>query len=156
MVLLLGQLLYPSVYGGRIPAVFGGRTVAIRRGMSDYRQAGAGGIIFMGLLQSLTFPMSYEQRKILYRGLYSAIVAKVEVDKKAKEDKHIGTLIGATKLLIDQAGTDYKAYFESKETHSELENNYTELLAQILDKHWEIAVKANLIETVTDDGVNMA
>ena len=110
----------------------------------------------MGLLQALTFPMSYEQRKILYRGLYSAIVAKVEVDKKAKDDVHIGTLIGATKLLIDQAGTDYKAYFESKETHSELENNYTELLAQILDKHWEISVKANLIEKVTEDGVYVA
>ena len=130
--------------------------MAIRRGMSDYRQAGAGGIIFMGLLQALTFPMDYEQRKILYRGLYSAIVAKVEMDKKAKDNERIGTLIGATKLLLDQAGTDYKAYFESKETHSKLENDYTELLAQILDKHWEICVKANLIETVTEDGVMMA
>ena len=130
--------------------------MAIRRGMSDYRQAGAGGIIFMGLLQAITFPMSYEQRKISYRGLYSAIVAKVEMDEKAKKNERIGTLIGATKLLIDQAGTDYKAYFESKETHSDLENNYTELLAQILDNLWEIAVKANLIENVTEEGVMMA
>jgi hypothetical protein len=124
--------------------------------MSDYRQAGAGGIIFMGLLQSLTFPMTYEQRKILYRGLYSAIVAKVEVDKKTKDDGAIGLLIGAVKLLIDQAGKDYKAHFENKETYGELENNYTELQGQILDKLWEIAVKANLIETITDDGVMMA
>ena len=130
--------------------------MAIRRGMSDYRQAGAGGIIFMGLLQSLTFPMSYEQRKILYRGLYSAIVAKVEVDKKVKEDKHIGMLISGVKILIDQAGTDYKSFFESKDSYGELENNYAELQAQILDKHWEIAVKANLIETVTDEGVYVA
>ena len=117
--------------------------------MSDYRQAGAGGIIFMGLLQALTFPMSYEQRKILYRGLYSAIVAKVEVDKKVKDDVHIGTLIGATKILIDQAGKDYKSFFESKDSYEELENNYAELQAQILDKHWEIVVKANLIEGLT-------
>ena len=124
--------------------------------MSDYRQAGAGGIIFMGLLQALTFPMDYEQRKILYRGLYSAIVAKVEMDKKAKDNVHIGTLIGATKLLIDQAGKDYKSYFESDETYDDLENNYAELQAQILDIHWEICVKANLIETVTDEGVYVA
>ena len=123
--------------------------MAIRRGMSDYRQAGAGAIIFMGLLQSLTFPMDYEQRKILYRGLYSAIVAKIEVDKKASVDTEIGTKIGAVKLLIDQAGRDYKAYFESKETHSDLENNYTELLGQILDLLWEITVKTKLIEGLT-------
>ena len=130
--------------------------MAIRRGMSDYRQAGAGGIIFMGLLQALTFPMSYEQRKILYRGLYSSIVAKVEVDKKAKDDERIGWLISAVKLHIDQAGRDYKSYFESKDTYGELENNYAELQAQTLDKLWEIAVKANLIETVTEDGVHAA
>lgn len=130
--------------------------MTVRRGMADYRQAGAGGIIFMGLLQSLTIPMTYEQRKILYRGLYSAIVAKVEVDKKNKDDLTIGMLIGAVKLLIDQAGRDYKAHFESKDTYGELENNYTELQGQILDKLWEIAVKANLIETITDDGVMMA
>ena len=110
----------------------------------------------MGLLQALTFPMSYEQRKILYRGLYSAIVAKVEVDKKAKEDQHIGMLIAGVKLLIDQAGTDYKSAFESKANYGTLENNYCELQAQILDKHWEISVKANLIETVTEDGVDAA
>ena len=134
--------------------------MAIRRGMSDYRQAGAGGIIFMGLLQALTFPMSYEQRKILYRGLYSAIVAKIEVDKRIKVDTEldarIGILISGVKLLIDQAGTDYKSFFESEDSYGELENNYAELQAQILDKHWEIAVKANLIETVTDDGVHAA
>ena len=123
---------------------------------SDYRgPAGSGGIIYMGLREALLFPMSYEQRKILYRGLYSAMVAKIEVSKK-KEDADIGMLIGAVKLLLDQAGTDYKAYFESKETHSELENNYSELLAQILDKHYEITEKAGLIETVIEDGVMMA
>ena len=127
--------------------------MAIRRGMSDYRQAGAGGIIFMGLLQALTFPMDYEQRKILYRGLYSAVVAKIEVDKRIKldteRDARIGWLISSVKLLIDQAGRDYKASFESKETYDELENNYTELQGQILDHLWEISVKANLIEGLT-------
>ena len=127
--------------------------MAIRRGMSDYRQAGAGGIIFMGLLQALTFPMSYEQRKILYRGLYSAIVAKIEVDKRIKldteRDARIGWLISAVKFLIDQAGRDYKSFFESKDSYGELENNYAELQAQILDIYWEISVKANLIEGLT-------
>ena len=134
--------------------------MAIRRGMSDYRQAGAGGIIFMGLLQALTFPMDYEQRKILYRGLYSAIVAKIEVDKRIKVntdlDVRIGWLISSVKLLIDQAGRDYKSSFEDKTTYGELENNYTELQGQILDHFWEIVVKANLIEYVTEDGVQAA
>jgi hypothetical protein len=122
--------------------------------MRDYRQAGAGGIIFMGLLQALTFPISFEQRKILYRGLYSAIVAKIEYDKKINVDRTgIGMLIGGTKLLIDQAGKDYKAHFENKETYGDLENNYAELQGQILDKFWEIAVKAELIETITTDQV---
>jgi len=110
----------------------------------------------MALLQALTFPISYEQRKIMYRGVYSAIVAKLEVDKKMKDDDEMGVKIGAVKILIDQAGRDYKAYFESKESYGELENNYTELQAQILDILWEITVKANLIENVTEDGVMMA
>jgi len=130
--------------------------MTVRRGMADYRQAGAGGIIFMGLLNALTFPMPYEQRKILYRGLYSAIVAKVEVDKKQKDDPVLSLLIAGVKILIDQMGRDYKSQFEDHSTFSGLENNYSELQAQVLDHLWEIVVKANLIEQITDDGVMMA
>jgi hypothetical protein len=123
--------------------------------MADYQQAGAGGIIFMALLQSLTIPMSYEQRRITYRGAYSAIVAKLETDEKLKEDKDIGTMVGATKILLDQAYTDYKSSFESHATTSQLENDYCELLAQILDNLWILAIQGKLIErvTVTQDEV---
>jgi hypothetical protein len=122
--------------------------MAIRRGMADYQQAGAGGIIFMGLLQSITLPMTYEQRRITYRGIYSAILAKLETDKDLKEDEHIGTIVGATKILLDQAGTDYKASFEGK-TFGDLENKYCELLAQIYDQLWILAIQGKMIERVT-------
>ena len=129
--------------------------MAVRRGMADYQQAGAGGIIFMTLLQSLTIEMTYEQRRITYRGAYSAIVAKLESDDKLKEDKDIGTIVGATKILLDQAYIDYKSAFESHSTTSNLENDYCELLAQILDNLWILAIKGKLIErvTVTQDEV---
>lgn len=122
--------------------------MTVRRGMADYPPAGAGGIIFVALLQSLTLPMAYEQRRITYRGTYSAIVAKLEMDPTLSKDKDIGILIGATKLLLDQAGTDYKSQFESHSSFGPLENAYCELLAQILDKLWELAVKGKLIEKV--------
>jgi hypothetical protein len=122
--------------------------MVIRRGMADYQQAGAGGIIFMALLQALTIEMSYEQRRIMYRGTYSAIVAKLEVDSKLKDDKEIGILIGGTKLLLDQAGLDYKSDFESHKTYGKLENAYNELLAQVLDKLWALAIQGKLIEKV--------
>jgi hypothetical protein len=115
--------------------------------MSDYQQAGAGGIIFVGLLQSITIPMSYEQRRITYRGIYSAILSKLEVDPILKDDKEIGMTIRATKILLDQAGKDYKASFEGK-TFGDLENKYCELLAQIYDNLWILAVKGKLIERV--------
>lgn len=128
---------------------------------NDYRgPAGTAGIIYMGLREALLFPMTYEQRKILYRGLYSAIVAKLYDNKKIREknkkDPAVDLLIGAVKLLIDQAGRDYKAHFESKDTYGELENNYTELQGQILDKLWEITERTELVETITEDGVIMA
>jgi hypothetical protein len=121
--------------------------MVVRRGMADYQQAGAGGIIFLTLLQSLTVEMTYEQRRITYRGAYSAIVAKLETDEKLKNDKEIGTIIGATKILLDQAGTDYRSSFEGK-TFNDLENKYCELLAQILDNLWILAIQGKLIEKV--------
>jgi hypothetical protein len=121
--------------------------MAIRRGMTDYQQAGAGGIIFVGLLQSITIPMSYEQRRITYRGIYSAILSKLEIDPILKDDKEISMIVGATKILLDQAGKDYRASFEGK-SFDDLENKYCELLAQIYDQLWVLAVKGKLIERV--------
>jgi hypothetical protein len=90
----------------------------------------------------------------MYRGVYSAIIAKLEVDVAMKNDKDIGTLIGGTKLLLDQAGRDYLSSFEDK-TFGDLENKYCELLAQILDDLWELAIKGKLIEKamITQDEV---
>ena len=128
--------------------------MTIRRGMADYRQAGAGGILFMGLLQAQGQEMTYEQRRILYRAMYSNEVAKVEIEedslkKKPENYNRISILIGATKLLLDQAGTDYLSSYEGHQTYDKAENNYAELLAQILDNLWEIAIKARLIESIT-------
>jgi hypothetical protein len=128
--------------------------MTVRRGATDYQQAGPGGIIWLALLNALTLPQTYEQRRIMYRGVYSAIVAKLEVDVAMKNDKDIGTLIGGTKLLLDQAGRDYLSSFEDK-TFGDLENKYCELLAQILDDLWELAIKGKLIEKamITQDKV---
>lgn len=129
--------------------------MAIRRGMADYQQAGAGGIIFVGLMDGIVLPMSYEQRRIMYRGIYSAIVAKLELDTNIKLDepiktldgRTISTIVGATKILLDQAGRDYKPAFEGK-TFGELENKYCELLAQIYDQLWILAIQGKMIERV--------
>jgi len=125
--------------------------MTVRRGMADYRQAGAGGILFMGLLQAQGQEMTYEQRRILYRAMYSNEVSKVEVDKKMVVDERIGLLIGSTKILLDQAGADYLSSYEGHQSWDTAENNYAELLAQILDNLWEIAIKAKLIESIIDD-----
>lgn len=125
--------------------------MTVRKGMADYRQAGAGGILFMGLLQAQGQEMTYEQRRTLYRSMYSIEVAKLEVDSKLKDDPKMGMLIGSCKLMLDQAGTDYKSVYEGHQTYDTAENNYAELLAQILDTLWEIAIKAKLIESIIDD-----
>jgi len=125
--------------------------MTVRRGMADYRQAGAGGILFMGLLQAQGQEMTYEQRRILYRSMYSTIVAKVEIDNKSNCDGRIGILISATKLMLDQAGETYLSSYEGHQTYDKAENNYAELLAQILDNLWEISIKARLIESIIDD-----
>jgi hypothetical protein len=122
--------------------------MTVRRGMADYRQAGAGGILFMGLLQAQGQEMTYEQRRILYRAMYSNEISKVEMDKKASEDSRIIQLLKETKSMLDTAGNDYKAMYEGK-TYDSAENNYAELLAQILDNLWEVAIKAKLIESIT-------
>ena len=128
--------------------------MTIRRGMADYRQAGAGGILFMGLLQAQGQEMNYEQRKILYRSMFSNEVAKIEairdtLTKDTENFKRITGCIIITDSLLEQAGTDYRSSYEGHQTHDDAENKYTELLAQILDNLWEIAIRAKLIENIT-------
>ena len=125
--------------------------MAIRKGMADYRQAGAGGILFMGLLQAQGQEMTYEQRRILYRSMYSNERAKIEMDASIEKNpcfSRICAVLTDTKLLLDQAGRDYQSRYEGHQTHDEAENDYAELLALILDNLWEIAIKAKLIESV--------
>jgi hypothetical protein len=105
----------------------------------------------MGLLQAQGQGMTYEQRRILYRSMYSTIVSKVEIDDKSNKDGRICMLISATKLMLDQAGETYLSSYEGHQTYDKAENNYAELLAQILDNLWEIAIKARLIESIIDD-----
>lgn len=126
--------------------------MTIRRGMADYRQAGAGGILFMGLLQAQGQEMTYEQRRILYRSMYSNEVSKIEMDESIKKNQEIysrvSIVLSSTKLLLDQAGRDYMSRYEGHNTHDSAENDYAELLAQILDNLWEVAIKGKLIESV--------
>ena len=123
--------------------------MALRRTMADYQQAGTGGIVFMWLLQAGSLPMSYEQRRTMYRSIYSAVVAKIETMEKYKEDKDIGLIISGTFALLNQAGGDYKSRFETKATFDNLENNYAELLAQIYDQLWRLVTITGMIEKVT-------
>jgi hypothetical protein len=117
--------------------------------MTDYQAAGIGGIIFLGILQAITIPMDYQQRRTLYRGLYSLIVSKIEDDPKYNTDQRIGILISGTELLLDQAGADYRSSFESRETFDPIENNYAELLSQIFDKLCELTTRAKIIEKIS-------
>lgn len=117
--------------------------------MADYRQAGAGGILFMGLLQAQGQEMTHEMRRILYRSMYSNIVAKIDNDPKFRKDEELKEIISKTSELLIKAGEDYDPTFELLETYSQTENNFAELLAQILDHIWVLAIKAKLIESIT-------
>jgi hypothetical protein len=117
--------------------------------MADYRQAGAGGIIFVGLLQLQGQEMTYEETRKVCRRVFSAEIAKIEMDDRAKKDHQIKEAISAAWILLEQATADYKPQFESHSTVSDLENQYAELLAQIVDNLWIIAVRGKLIESVT-------
>jgi hypothetical protein len=125
--------------------------MTVRRGMADYRQAGAGGILFLGLLQSQSDDLTYERRRILYRSLYSIVVAKIEIVAKLRDEEWFCKKIHDLKILQDQAGTDYRSVYESHQMDDGAENNYAELLAQILDLIWEISIRAKLIEGIIDD-----
>jgi len=122
--------------------------------MADYRQAGAGGILFMGLLDAQGKEMTYEQRKILYRAMFDNASVKVEMAEltlsKDKENyKKIKDALKELEEWLDQADKDYLASYEGHQTHDEAENKYTTLLGMILKNIWIIAIRGKLIESVT-------
>lgn len=125
--------------------------MAARRGLGDYQSAGFGGLSFATDMNFMNLPMRYEQRLWALEGLYACALAKIEGDANYCQDKEIGLLIGATRLLLDQAGADYKSHFESTTTFGELENNYRRLLSQIFEKITEIQGKTKMIERVVEE-----
>lgn len=119
-----------------------------RRTIGDYQAAGFGGLCFATNLNFMNLPMSYEQRLWSLEGNYWCIVAKIEDDKKYKDDTNIGVLIGATRLLLDQAGRDYNPLYESHATFNQKENDFRTLLCQIFGKVTELQGKCKMIERV--------
>jgi hypothetical protein len=129
--------------------------MATRRSLTDYQQAGFGGLSFATNLNFMNLPLSYEQRLWGLEGLFACALAKIEDDPKYKEDQEIGMLIGGIRLLLDQAGKDYKSRYESHESFDEIENNYRALLSQTFSKILELQGKTKMIEklVVTQDEV---
>ena len=110
----------------------------------------------MGLLQLQGEEMTYEQTKTVCRRVYSACIAKVEIaDERTKKDPAILAAIPECFKLLERAGKDYRSSFENHNTMDDAENKYHELLSQIVDQLWIIAINAKLIEniTVTQDEV---
>ena len=103
----------------------------------------------------MNLPMSYEQRLWLLEGELYCILAKIEEDDKYKDDPDINMIIAGTRLLLDQAGRDYKSHFESHSTFDKTENDYRTLLCQIFGKCTELQGKTHMIENerVTQDDV---
>jgi len=115
-------------------------------GSFDFRQSGFGGLAYGTNNNILNVPMTYEQRWISLRGLYSCCLAKLEEDKKYQADTELAGLFKSTKEMLDQANRDYKPYFEGHESIDNAENNYKELLAQIFDTMTRIQAKTKMIE----------
>lgn len=118
-----------------------------RKGMtSDYQQIGFGGLAFATNLNFTNLPMTYEQRLWALEGLYAYSLAKIEDDTKYKEDRDIGMLVGAIRILLSQAGKDYQARFEDHTTMDDDENKYRTLLCQIFEKITQLQGKTKMIE----------
>jgi len=115
-------------------------------GSFDFRQSGFGGLAYGTNNNILNVPMTYEQRWISLRGLYSCCLAKLEEDKKYKDDPELAGLFHDVKQLLDQGRKDYHSYFEGHESTDESENNYKELLSQIFDILTKIQAKTKMIE----------
>ena len=122
--------------------------MATRRGLADYQSLGFGGLSFITNNNFANLPMSYEQRLWALEALYAFAVAKVENDPAYKADPNVGMLIGATRLMLDQAGKDYRAEYEGH-TFGTLENNFRSLLCQIFEKITQLQGNTKMIERVT-------
>lgn len=129
--------------------------MAVRRSLTDYQQAGFGGLSFATDLNFMNLPLSYEQRLWALGGLYACALAKIEDDMTFKEDADVGLLIGGIRLMLDQAGKDYKSRYETHTTFDDSENNYRTLLSQIFEKITQLQGKTKMIEKsiVTQDEI---
>ena len=129
--------------------------MATRRSLTDYQQAGFGGLSFATNLNFMNLPLSYEQRLWALEGLFACALAKIEDDTKYNEDRGIGLLVGGIRLLLNQAGEDYRSRYENHETFDNMENTYRALLTQIFSKILELQGKTKMIErlVVTQDEV---
>jgi hypothetical protein len=125
--------------------------MATRRSLVDYQAAGFGGLSFATNLNFMNLPMDYEQRLWALEGLYYCAIAKIEDDPKFKDDKEIGMIVGATRILLDQAGRDYQSKFESHETFDKSENDYRTLLCQIFGEITHLQGKTRMIERVQQE-----
>lgn len=115
-------------------------------GAFDFRQSGFGGLAYGTNNNILNVPMSYEQRWLSLRGLYSCCLAKLEEDKKYKDNPELGKIFKDTFKLLEQANDDYDPIFESHETTNDAENKYKELLCQIFDNLTRIQSITKMIE----------
>ena len=120
--------------------------MATRRSITDYQQAGFGGLSFATNLNFMNLPLSYEQRLWALEGLFACALAKIEDDVKYKDDKDIGLLVGGIRILLDQAGDDYRSRYENHESFDNMENNYRRLLTQTFSSILELQGKTKMIE----------
>ena len=120
--------------------------MAARRGIGDYQAVGFGGLAFLTNMNLMNSPMSLEQRLWALDGNFWSIVAKIENDTKFKKDEEIGTMIGATRILLKKGFEDYKHGFETHTMGEKLENNYRILLSEIFGKITELQGKTRMIE----------
>ena len=129
--------------------------MATRRSLTDYQQAGFGGLSFATNLNFMNLPLSYEQRLWALEGLFACALAKIEDDVKYKDDEDIGILVGGIRILLDQAGDDYRSRYENHESFDNMENNYRRLLTQTFSSILELQGKTKMIEklVVTQDEV---
>ncbi|MBE3136066.1 MAG: hypothetical protein IMZ43_01515 [Thermoplasmata archaeon] len=130
--------------------------MATRRSLTDYQQAGFGGLSFATNLNFMNLPLSYEQRLWALEGLFACALAKIEDDTKYKDDREIGLLVGGIRIMLDQAGKDYVSRYESHQSFDKAENDYRALLSQTFSKILELQGKTKMIERNYDEGVMMA
>lgn len=118
-----------------------------RKGLNvEYQQVGLGGLCFVSTLNFMNVEMSYEQRLWMLESEYYCILAKIEDDKKWKDDPEICKLVKETRTKLNQAGEDYLSSYEDHKSHSDDENKYRQLLCQIFGKITQLLGKTKMIE----------